>query len=115
VFGQLAASDTEVFGISSDSVESHAAFRAREQLPFRLLSDPDDAVRESYGVPDDLFGLLPGRVTFVIDSEGVVRDLYQSQLDFDGHAELACRAVDALPEHPGEADDGARNRSPDSR
>ena len=104
-----------MFGISSDSVASHAAFRAREGLPFRLLSDPDGAVRESYGVPDDLFGLLPGRVTFVIDSDGIVRDLYQSQLDVDGHADVACQAVEAARAPAGEDGNGARNRSPDSR
>ena len=95
--GRLAASDTEVFGISSDSVESHAEFRRVERLPFRLLSDPDDEVRELYGIPGSLLGLIPGRVTYVIGRDRVVRAVHQAQLDFDGHAEVACDAVEGLP------------------
>jgi len=56
----------EVIGVSSDSAESHAAFAGHHKLPFTLLSDEGGRVRKSYGVPATL-GLLPGRVTYVID------------------------------------------------
>src|SRR3984957_1814209 len=62
----------EVIGVSSDSVDSHAAFAGRPELPFTLLSDQGGKVRKQYGVPSVL-GLLPGRVTYVIDREGTVR------------------------------------------
>ncbi len=95
-YAELAKDGAEVFGISSDSVESHAKFRADEKLPFRLLSDPDGKVRELYQVPDSFLGMVPGRVTFVLDAQGIVRDVYQSQLDFAGHAESACSAAGSI-------------------
>src|SRR5215470_17739362 len=62
----FAEAGAEVIGISSDSVESHAGFAGHHKLPFTLLSDKGGRVRKSYGVPATL-GLLPGRVTYVID------------------------------------------------
>ncbi len=67
-----------VIGISSDSVESHKAFADKHRLPFTLLADEGGAVRKNYGVAKTL-GLLPGRVTYVIDPEGVVRRRFSSQ------------------------------------
>jgi thioredoxin-dependent peroxiredoxin len=68
----------EVIGISTDSAESHARFAARFRLPFVLLSDKEGQIRERYGV-SATFGLFPGRTTFVIDREGVVRHVFSSQ------------------------------------
>ena len=77
-----------VLGVSSDSSESHRRFAAKHRLPFTLLSDAAGKVRKRYGVPATL-GLLPGRVTFVIDAEGVVRHVFNSQLDATRHVEEA--------------------------
>jgi peroxiredoxin Q/BCP len=68
----------EVIGISTDSAESHARFASRFRLPFVLLSDKEGVIRERYGVRAT-FGLLPGRTTFVIDREGVIRHVFSSQ------------------------------------
>jgi thioredoxin-dependent peroxiredoxin len=78
----------EVLGISADDQESHRRFAEAHQLPFTLLSDPGNAVRTLYGVPKT-FGVLPGRVTFVIDTEGVVRMAYPSQFNAKAHMEKA--------------------------
>jgi len=78
----------EVLGVSSDSSESHQKFAARYKLPFTLLSDRGGKVRKLYGVPATL-GLLPGRVTFVIDKAGVVRHVFNSQLDATRHVSEA--------------------------
>jgi peroxiredoxin Q/BCP len=67
----------EVVGVSSDSAESHKRFAARHALPFVLLSDEGGEVRKLYGVPSTL-GLLPGRVTYVIDRDGIVRHVFSS-------------------------------------
>jgi peroxiredoxin Q/BCP len=91
-FGKL---DAEVMGISSDSVESHRGFAARHGLPFALLSDEEGNVRRLYGVPTSL-GLFPGRVTYVIDKEGVVRHLFSSQLGVEKHVEEALRALRSI-------------------
>jgi peroxiredoxin Q/BCP len=74
----------EVLGVSSDSSESHKKFASRYKLPFTLLADRGGKVRKLYGVPATL-GLLPGRVTFVIDAGGVVRHVFNSQLDATRH------------------------------
>jgi peroxiredoxin Q/BCP len=67
----------QVVGISSDSAQSHAVFAEKHGLPYPLASDPGGAVRKAYGVPKAL-GLLPGRVTYVIDRGGVVRSVFNS-------------------------------------
>ncbi|MBF4492837.1 peroxiredoxin [Flavobacterium sp. JLP] len=68
----------EVIGISSDSVKSHNKFANKHKLPFILLSDQDKRLRHLFGVRDTLFGLLPGRVTYVIDKNGVVIYIFDS-------------------------------------
>ena len=88
-FGNL---DAEVIGISSDSVESHRAFANKYVLPFALLSDEGGKVRKLYGVPNTL-GLFPGRVTYVVDEEGVVRHIFSSQLGVERHVQEAIEAL----------------------
>ena len=84
--------DAEVIGISSDSVESHRGFAAKHDLPYTLLSDEDKKVRKLYGVPNTL-GLFPGRVTYIIDREGIVRHVFSSQLGVEKHVEEAIKAL----------------------
>jgi peroxiredoxin Q/BCP len=88
-FGML---DAEVIGISSDSVDSHRSFAAKYDLPFTLLSDDGGKVRRLYGVPNT-FGLFPGRVTYVIDRQGVVRHIFSSQLGVEQHVQEALGAL----------------------
>jgi peroxiredoxin Q/BCP len=82
----------EVIGVSSDSVSSHEQFAAKHQLPFMLVSDETGDLRKRYGVARSM-GLFPGRVTFVIDPEGVVRDVFSSQLRFNEHQQRALRII----------------------
>lgn len=70
----------EVIGISSDSADSHQKFAKQYQLPFILLSDSDKKIRKLFGVPGGMFGLLPGRVTYVTDENGVVQMIFDSML-----------------------------------
>jgi peroxiredoxin Q/BCP len=85
----------EVIGVSSDSEESHAKFIAKYRLPFTLVADRSGAVRKQYGVPATL-GLLPGRVTYVIDTDGVVRHVFNSQLQATKHIPEALRTLREL-------------------
>jgi peroxiredoxin Q/BCP len=87
---------TEVIGISSDSVESHQRFAATHQLPFPLLSDGEGAIRERYGVPT-AFG-LPGRVTYTIDRQGIVRHIFFSQFTSEKHVTQALQTLRLLDE-----------------
>lgn len=84
-----------VIGVSSDPLESHQAFASGHRLPFVLLSDVDGSLRKAFGVPKTL-GLLPGRVTFVIDKEGLVRHVFSSQFAADRHVAEALAVVRQL-------------------
>ncbi|PZD71329.1 Putative peroxiredoxin bcp [Acaryochloris thomasi RCC1774] len=92
VFQKLGA---EVVGISSDSVDSHKEFATSNNLPFQLLSDEDDQVRKLYGVPSTL-GILPGRVTYIIDKKGIVQKVFNSQLNVNGHIKTAIKTLEEL-------------------
>jgi peroxiredoxin Q/BCP len=89
----------EVIGVSSDSSDSHRRFAERHRLPFTLLADQGGKVRKLYGVPATL-GLLPGRVTFVIDAEGVVRHAFNSQLAATRHVGEALDALRGTARRP---------------
>jgi len=97
VFSEAGA---DVIGVSSDSVDKHASFADHHKLPFTLLSDADGTVRKSYGVPTTL-GLLPGRVTYVIDRAGTVQRVFNSQINIGGHINEALEAVKQLQDPPG--------------
>ena len=85
----------EVIGVSSDSGASHQKFAEKFRLPFRLVTDDNGAIRKRYGVPATL-GLLPGRVTFVIDRQGVVRHVFNSQLQATKHVDEALSVLKRL-------------------
>jgi peroxiredoxin Q/BCP len=84
-----------VLGISGDSPDSHKKFAAKHRLPFPLLSDRDGSVRKAFGVPKTL-GLLPGRVTYVIDKQGVIRHAFNSQLNPTKHVDEAIAVLKSL-------------------
>ena len=70
-WSEYQATGAEVVGISTDSVESHKGFAEKNELPLRLLSDPDRKVSEMY----DMRSWLPGRSArgvVVIDKEGKI-------------------------------------------
>ena len=78
----------EVIGVSSDSPASHKQFAAQYNLPFILLSDEKSEVRTLYGVPSTM-GVIPGRVTYVIDKNGIVRHVFNSQFSPKSHVDQA--------------------------
>jgi peroxiredoxin Q/BCP len=88
-------SDAEILGISSDSSTSNATFARQHDLPFTLLSDPGGLVRARYGVPR-LLGLLPGRVTYVIDKDGIVREIIRGAFSASRHVRESLHAARAL-------------------
>jgi thioredoxin-dependent peroxiredoxin len=94
-FQEFSKLDAEVIGVSSDSVESHRSFATRHDLPFTLLSDEGGKVRKLYGA-SSTFGLVPGRVTYVLDEEGVVRHIFSSQLGVEEHVEEALEALRSI-------------------
>jgi thioredoxin-dependent peroxiredoxin len=94
-FEKFSDAGAVVFGISDDSSESHRDFAANHRLPFQLLSDKGGTVRKLYGVKKTL-GLIPGRVTFVIDRDGIVRHTFSSQSNPERHVDEALAALTAV-------------------
>ncbi|NTU57071.1 MAG: peroxiredoxin, partial [Anaerolineales bacterium] len=71
--------DAVIIGISGQSVESHKEFAEKHRLSFTLLSDEGDKIRKKFGVPTNLLGILPGRVTYLVDKGGKVIYIFNSQ------------------------------------
>lgn len=85
-----------VIGVSADSSESHLEFGKKHNLPFTLLSDTSNVVRKAFGVKGDLFGLIPGRVTFVMDENGIIQHVFDSQTRSSAHVDESLEAIRKL-------------------
>lgn len=92
-FEVFADADAEIIGISAQSVESHRKFAEKYHLTYTLLSDSDNQVRKLFGIPDSFFGLIPGRVTYLINKEGKVMFIFNSQLNAEKHVKEALRIL----------------------
>ncbi|MFL5352111.1 peroxiredoxin [Archangium sp.] len=86
----------EVIGVSADASSKHEAFATRHRLPFTLVSDEDGSLRQRYGVPRSFLGLLPGRVTYVIDRKGIVQHVFNSQIQATRHITEALDVIKRL-------------------
>ena len=89
------AAGADVIGVSGDDGASHESFKKHHRLPFTLLTDPHGAAARAFGVKKT-FGLIAGRVTFVIDRAGVIRHRFDSQVRVQKHVEDALEIVRAL-------------------
>jgi peroxiredoxin Q/BCP len=96
-YADFTAAGAVVIGISGNSIESHRQFADQRRLPFLLISDQDGALRKAFGVPK-LLGFVPGRTTYVIDKEGVVRHKFTAHFKAHPHIEEALRIVRELGE-----------------
>eukprot|EP00918_Siedleckia_nematoides_P046326 GHVU01101542.1.p1 GENE.GHVU01101542.1~~GHVU01101542.1.p1 ORF type:complete len:160 (-),score=13.70 GHVU01101542.1:40-519(-) len=85
----------EVVGVSTDTGASHEKFAEQHNLPFVLLSDEDGSVSKRYGATA-LFGLLTGRVTYVIDNTGTVRHVFNSMFNASKHVDEALEVLKRL-------------------
>ncbi len=94
-YEQFQKAGVEVIGISSDPPETHKKFAGRHRLPFLLLSDQQGKIRQLYRIPKT-WGLLPGRVTLVIDRNGVVRNSFSSQWNPARHVEESLKLLREL-------------------
>lgn len=83
--------DAVVIGISGQSIESHKEFAENNRLKYPLLSDTGNTVRKLFGVPGRIFGLIPGRVTYVTDRSGKVVYIFDSQTETQRHADEALK------------------------
>lgn len=95
-FEIFAEADAVIIGISAQSVESHREFAAKYKLNYTLLSDDGNTVRKLFGVPANFLGLIPGRVTYVVDKAGVVIYLFNSQVNAEQHVSEALKILKKL-------------------
>jgi peroxiredoxin Q/BCP len=103
-FGRLHAKfrrqKTVILGVSRDSIASHEKFRAKQEFPFDLISDPDEKLCKAFDVIHEktLYGrkfMGVVRSTFLIDKSGKLRSEWR-QVKVKGHAEEVLEAVKAL-------------------
>jgi len=95
-FEVFADADAMIIGISAQSVESHYAFAQKHRLNYTMLSDTGNKVRQLFGVRASFFGLIPGRVTYVINKQGKVAYVFNSQIQAQKHVEEALRILQEL-------------------
>lgn len=86
----------EVLGVSRDDVAKHRDFHEKYGLSFHVLADPDGRVHRLFRIKDSIPFLLPGRETFVIDRDGVVRHHFASQIRATRHVDEALAVVREL-------------------
>ena len=92
-FEVFTQADAVIIGISGQSVKSHKEFAEKHRLSFTLLSDDGNKIRKQFGVPTNLFGLLPGRVTYIADKTGKVIYVFNSQTNATKHVDEALRIL----------------------
>lgn len=92
VHDKLVEAGATVVGISGDSVEEIAAFARERRLQYTLLSDSKGEVRGLWSVPRD-FLLMPGRVTYVLDKDGVVTKVIRSVARMEKHVAESLREI----------------------
>ena len=92
-FEVFTAADAFIIGISGQSIESHKKFADKYKLSFTLLSDSGNKIRKIFGVPTNILGLLPGRVTYIIDRSGKVVYIFNSQSQATRHVDEALRIL----------------------
>ena len=99
-YAEFQAANTEVFGVSRDSLKSHENFKAKQAFPFDLLSDKDEALCQLFDVIKlkKLYGkeyLGVDRSTFLIDKDGVLRHQWRG-VKVPGHVEAVLEQAKAL-------------------
>ncbi|MBP9793422.1 MAG: peroxiredoxin [Flavobacterium sp.] len=94
-YEEFKAIGAEVIGISGDSVPAHKKFASKYDLPFVLLSDADKSLRKLFGVKSSMMGLLPGRVTFVVDKKGIIQMIFDD-MNATNHLDKTVEKVKSL-------------------
>ncbi|MBN1252125.1 MAG: peroxiredoxin [Bacteroidales bacterium] len=85
--------DAMIIGISSQSVKSHFDFTKKHNLNYTLLSDSLKKVSKLFGVTNNFLGLIPGRVTYIINKKAKVIYMFNSQIQAEKHVEESLRIL----------------------
>jgi peroxiredoxin Q/BCP len=95
-FEVFTRADALIIGISGQSVASHKEFAEKYKLNYTLLSDEGNTLRKRFGVAATLFGLIPGRVTYIVDKSGIVVYTFNSQSEATKHVDEAMRILGGM-------------------
>ncbi|MBS2022915.1 MAG: peroxiredoxin [Deltaproteobacteria bacterium] len=97
-YPNLKGLDTEVVGVSADASDSHNDFTKKYSLPFPLLSDPDRALAKAYGAFEGIKAMLgrAARITYVIDKQGKIAGVFESEIFAKKHTEGVKAVVEKL-------------------
>jgi peroxiredoxin Q/BCP len=100
LYAAFSAANTRIFGISRDSLKSHANFKNKQGFPFELIADQDESLCRLFDVikPKKLYGreyLGVERSTFLIDKQGVLRQAWRA-VKVPGHVAAVLAAAQAL-------------------
>ena len=85
----------EVWGISNGDTQSHLLFANKNKLQYPLLCDHNNKIRKQFGVPKKL-GFIEGRVTYIINSEGIIKHVFEDLLNGPAHIKEAIKALKKL-------------------
>lgn len=92
-FDLFKKSNATIIGISGDNITSHKKFAVKYNLNFTLLSDQGNKIRKLFGVPASMMGVIPGRVTYIVDKKGIVIHIYNSLSKPEQHIKEALSAL----------------------
>ncbi|UYZ84852.1 peroxiredoxin [Entomomonas sp. E2T0] len=100
LYAEFQKANTVIFGVSRESIKSHENFKAKQEFPFELISDPEEELCKLFDVIKlkKLYGkeyMGIDRSTFLIDKEGILRQEWR-KVKVDGHAEEVLKAAQAL-------------------
>lgn len=100
LYDQFKSHDTEIFGVSKDSMKRHDNFKAKQSFPFELITDEDETVCNLFNVIQlkklygkEYMGIV--RSTFLIDKDGILKQ-HWDKVRVKGHAEEVLTAVKEL-------------------
>jgi len=94
-FDEYAEAGLDIVGISTDGEEIHRSFARDQGIAFVLMGDEDHSIAERVGVMEDYgeYGVLAARVTFLLDIDGTVREVFELGDDVTSHpAEVIAEA-----------------------
>jgi peroxiredoxin Q/BCP len=99
-YAEFQAANTQVFGVSMDSLKKHESFKCKQDFPFELISDPEHELCDLFGVYQlkknygkEYMGIV--RSTFLLDANGVLREEWRN-LRVAGHVDAVLAAAQAL-------------------
>jgi len=92
-YSELKNIGAEIIGISSDSITNHQKFAKNFYVNYNLLSDYKKKVRKLFGVPKNFFGLLPGRVTYIFDTNRKLLKIINLQFDINSHITISKQII----------------------